>query len=148
MIRSARIHDVPSLIRVLHDSIRSCSLDHQHREIKIQRLLENKNQENLLLLMHYNNCWVYELQHQVVGFILASDQGEVLMNYVAPDVQQRGIGKLLLNEVLHYYQQRQMKRIVLASTRTALPFYQKYGFQIQPQVIEPVLHIPLVRYLD
>ena len=92
MIRSARIQDVPSLIRVLHDSIRSCSLDHQHREIKIQRLLENKNQENLLLLMHYNNCWVYELQHQVVGFILASDQGEVLMNYVAPDVQQRGIG--------------------------------------------------------
>lgn len=98
--------------------------------------------------MHYNNCWVYELQHQVVGFILASDQGEVLMNYVAPDVQQRGIGKLLLNEVLHYYQQRQMKRIVLASTRTALPFYQKYGFQIQPQAIEPVLHIPLVKYLD
>ena len=41
-----------------------------------------------------------------------------------------------------------MKRIVLASTRTALPFYQKYGFQIQPQAIEPVLYIPLVKYLD
>ena len=80
MIRAAQIQDVANLVAVLHASIRSCIQDHQRNEAKIQAWLENKSYENILMLLHYNNCWVYVLQHVVVGFIMISDRGQILQH--------------------------------------------------------------------
>lgn len=56
MIRAAQIQDVANLVAVLQASIRSCIQDHQRNEAKIQTWLENKSYENILMLLHYNNC--------------------------------------------------------------------------------------------
>ena len=44
MIRTAQIQDIPTVVQLIHASIRSCILDHQRRESDIQICLENITQ--------------------------------------------------------------------------------------------------------
>ena len=48
MIRTAQIQDIPTVVQLIHASIRSCILDHQRRESDIQICLENITQTNIL----------------------------------------------------------------------------------------------------
>ena len=128
MIRAAEIQDIPDIIQVIHASIRSCVEDHQRRESAVQVYLENISQQKLLLWMHYNDSWVHVINNHILGFILVSDCGKILLHYVAPEVQKQGIGKSLLFYVLEQAQ-AQKHRITLDSTQTALAFYQKFGFK-------------------
>ena len=148
MIRTAQIQDVSDLVAVLHASIRSCIQDHQRNEAKIQAWLETKNYENILMLLHYNNCWVYVLQHVVVGFIMMSDRGQILHHAIAPEVQQRGIGQALLLEAIAHLQAKNVSQISVFSTQTALMFYQKYDFEIQPQKISYGHFTPMLKHLN
>ena len=93
MIRAAQLQDISEILDVVHDSIRSCIKDHHRHESTIQIWLENKTQSNLIMWMHYNDSWVYVLNQHVVGFIMVSDQGRILLNYISSAEQQRGIGK-------------------------------------------------------
>ena len=148
MIRTAQIQDVSDLVAVLHASIRSCIQDHQRNEAKIQAWLETKNYENILMLLHYNNCWVYVLQHVVVGFIMMSDRGQILHHAIAPEVQQRGIGQALLFEAIAHLRSKNVSQISVFSTQTALMFYQKYDFEIQPQKINYGHFTPMLKHLN
>lgn len=149
MIRESRIEDIPEIIRVIHDSVRSCIQDHQRNESEIQIWLEKTNQSNLLLWLLYNDSWVYIENHQVVGFILVNDQGEILLNYICPHMQQQGIGKALLMNMIERMRAKKVTQITLDSTYTALPFYKKYGFQsIHPLRADSVpVSTNLVKYL-
>lgn len=71
MIRAAQLQDIPEILNVVHDSIRSCIKDHHRHESTIQIWLENKTQSNLIMWMHYNDSWVYVLNQHVVGFIMS-----------------------------------------------------------------------------
>ena len=148
MIRAAQIQDVANLVAVLHFSIRSCIQDHQRNEAKIQAWLENKSYENILMLLHYNNCWVYVLQHVVVGFIMISDRGQILQHAVAPELQQRGIGQALLFEAINNLQCKNVSHMSIFSTQTALNFYEKNGFKIQPQKISYGHFTPMLKLLN
>ena len=147
MIRAAQIQDVANLVAVLQASIRSCIQDHLRNEAKIQAWLENKSYENILMLLHYNNCWVYVLQHVVVGFILMSDHGQILQHAIAPEMQQRGIGQALLFEAISDLQRKNVSHMSVFSTQTALSFYEKNGFEIQPQKISYGHFTPMLKHL-
>lgn len=129
MIRTAQIQDIPTLVQLIHASIRSCILDHQRCESDIQMSLENITQTHLLLWMHYNDSWVHVINQHILGFILVSDQGKILLHYVLPESQQQGIGKSLLFHVLDQAKPRKWSEITLDSSLTALGFYQKYAFE-------------------
>ncbi len=128
MIRESRIEDLPEIIRVIHESFRSCVQDHQRNESEIQIWLEKNRQSDLLLMLLYNDSWVYVVQDVVVGFMLVNDQGEILMNYIDPAVQQQGIGKALLQNTIECMRAKKIRQMTLDSTYTALPFYKKQGF--------------------
>ncbi|WP_374527830.1 GNAT family N-acetyltransferase [Acinetobacter sp.] len=125
MIRAAKIQDIPEILHVLQESIRSCVQDHQREESKIQAWLEKITHGNLLLWMHYNDSWIYSINQQTVGFIMVSDIGKILLNYTLPDLQGQGIGTALLNSVIAHLKLRNLEQITLDSTQTALAFYQK-----------------------
>ncbi|CAB1216112.1 GNAT family N-acetyltransferase [Acinetobacter bouvetii] len=147
MIRTAQIQDIPDILQVIHASIRSCVLDHQHQESQIQICLEHISQENLLLWLLYNDSWVHVINGYILGFILVNDQGKILLHYVSPDSQQQGIGKSLLFHVIAHAQQQKRRKITLDSTQTALAFYQKYGFETRQRGISNKTLIALVNYL-
>lgn len=128
MIREGKIQDIPQIIQVIHDSIQSCILDHQRKASTIQHWLEQFNQARLIVAMLYNDCWVYLLHDRVVGFLLVSDTGEILMHYVAARCQHMGFGTLLFNQMQHTLVQKRIHTIKIYSTRTALAYYRKHGF--------------------
>lgn len=130
MIREARIEDIPHILRIIHESIRSCVQDHQRDESSIQILLEEMNQANLTLWMLYNDSWVYINEYRIAGFILVDDHGKILLNYIAPEMQLQGFGKALLLKLIEACRAKKIAQLTLESTQTALPFYQKYGFEL------------------
>lgn len=147
MIRAAKIQDIPEILHVLQESIRSCVQDHQREESKIQAWLEKMTHSNLLLWMHYNDSWIYSINQQTVGFIMVSDIGKILLNYTLPDLQGQGIGTSLLNSVIAHLKLRNLEQITLDSTQTALAFYQKQGFQIRTYAAPEQQTIPMIKYL-
>lgn len=147
MIRAAKIQDIPEILHVLQESIRSCVQDHQREESKIQAWLEKITHGNLLLWMHYNDSWIYSINQQTVGFIMVSDIGKILLNYTLPDLQGQGIGTSLLNSVIAHLKLRNLEQITLDSTQTALAYYQKRGFQIRTYAAPEQPTIPMIKYL-
>lgn len=147
MIRAAQIQDVANLVAVLHASIRSCIQDHQRNEARIQAWLENKSYENILMLLHYNNCWVYVLQHVVVDFIMMSDRGQILQHANAPEVQHRGIGQALLFEAISDLKRKNVSHMSVFST-DCFKFLWKNGFEIQPQKISYGHFTPMLKHLN
>lgn len=147
MIRAAKIQDIPEILHVLQESIRSCVLDHQREESKIQAWLEKMTHSNLLLWMHYNDSWIYSMNQQTVGFIMVSDIGKILLNYTLPDVQGQGIGTSLLNSVIAHLKLRELEQITLDSTQTAMAFYQKQGFQIRTYATPEQQTVPMIKYI-
>lgn len=147
MIRAAQIRDILDIIQLIHASIRSCSLDHQQHETRIQLYLEDITQEKLLLWMHYNDSWVYVVNGQILGFILINDYGKILLHYVSPETQQLGIGKSLLFHIIKQAQQQQRQQISVDSTQTALAFYQKHGFKIHQPMSEKPAPLRLIHSL-
>ena len=83
MIRESRIEDIPEIIQVIHESVRSCIQDHQRNESEIQIWLEKTNQSSLLLGMLYNDSWVYLEQEQIAGFILVSGSSHTISTSTA-----------------------------------------------------------------
>ena len=139
MIRAAQLQDIPEILNVVHDSIRSCIKDHHRHESTIQIWLENKTQSNLIMWMHYNDSWVYILNQHVVGFIMVSDQGRILLNYISSAEQKRGIEHL---------KRKKIRQMSLESTQTACSFYQKHGFQIHVQDIPNPQMVTMVKLLS
>lgn len=131
MIREGKVEDIPQIIQVIHDSIQSCVLDHQREASKIQTWLEHFNHASLIVDMLYNDCWVYILHDKVVGFLLVSDTGEILMHYVRASCQRLGFGTQLFDQMYISLLKKKIHQIHIRSTQTALSYYQRCGFYPQ-----------------
>ncbi|WP_374663253.1 GNAT family N-acetyltransferase [Acinetobacter sp.] len=148
MIRESRIEDIPEIIRVIHESVRSCIQDHQRNESEIQIWLEKTSQSNLLLWILYNDSWVYIENDQIAGFIMVNDQGEILLNYIRPEMQLQGIGTALLMNMIDCLREKKIPQVSLDSTQTALPFYKKCGFQSPAMTnLNGIPSTSLIKYL-
>ena len=143
MIREGKVQDIPQIVHVVHDSIRSCVMDHQREETRIQTWLEAFTHSTLIVEMLYNDCWVYTVHDRVVGFLMVSDQGEIRMHYVSSCMQRMGYGTQLFYYMLDFMTPKKIDRLEIETTRTALPYYTKLGFQnTSPHMQdEPALHL-------
>jgi len=141
MIREAKIEDIPAILKTVHESIRSCVQDHNRNESEIQIWLEEINQSDLMLLMLYNDSWVYVEENIIAGFLLINDHGKILLNYIAPEMQQQGIGTAMLLNICERFKVKNISHITLETTHTALPFYQKQGFEIAPNENTTVINM-------
>lgn len=84
---------------------------------------------------------VYEEENTVIGFIYFSPSldkdknptkiGEIIALYLLPNFQGRGFGKELITHVLHLFEERGLREVVLwvlAKNRQGRDFYEKIGF--------------------
>ena len=95
--------------------------------------------------MLYNDSWVYVDEYRIAGVIMVNDQGNILLNYVAPEMQLRGFGEALLLKLFETCHTKNIPQLTLESTQTALPFYQKYGFErTQPSNSDSMLLVKQV----
>ena len=65
---------------------------------------------------------------RIAGVAAARADGEVFLNYVAPEARFQGAGKALMNSIEAWASGRGLQWLTLDSTATALRFYRSAGW--------------------
>jgi len=116
-------------------------------EIKVNELGWKSDATDLLeiekiYLLGNGNFWIALDSNRVVGTIALEDKGEktgyLQRMYLAKEYRGTGLAQKLLNNLLEFAKNRNLKEIFLGTTpvaKRAIRFYEKSGF-------ERILHLP------
>lgn len=73
----------------------------------------------------------------IAGFGSLEDDGYLDFMYVHKDFQRQGVAKALLTELENYAHSKNIKELNSIVSKTALGFFQKYGFEkVREEVVE------------
>lgn len=131
-IRPAEQTDADAAIDVVRRSIgQLCVADHRNDERTLAAWLANKTPRHFIgWLSNVDNfCIVVESNTRLVGVGVIQRRGEILLFYVAPDEQRRGIGKMIYAALEEKAAQWGLTSLHLDSTDSARPFYEALGYR-------------------
>ncbi|WP_421724491.1 GNAT family N-acetyltransferase [Bauldia sp.] len=130
-IREAEPRDAEAMSRVLIASITElCDQDHGGEPANIESWTANKAPDTV-------RTWIDDPAHHlvvaeraglVVGVGCYGDDGEVRLNYVAPEARLSGVSKALLSHMEQAMRARGITVARLSSTCTARRFYRSAGW--------------------
>jgi len=125
-IRPAREDDADAISGVILQALRETNAKDYTDEI-IERIGLSFSPEAVRELIRKRTAFVAVDGNRIVG--TASLDGSVVRTvFVAPDVQARGIGKLLMGEVERTARGRNIQALTVPSSITAESFYARLGF--------------------
>jgi N-acetylglutamate synthase-like GNAT family acetyltransferase len=126
-IRPAREDDADEISAVILRTLRETNSKDYAREI-IERIERSFSPNAVLQLIGRRTIFVAGIGSRIVG--TASLDGSVIRTvFVSPDVQARGIGKLLMAEVERKARERNIARLAVPSSLSAETFYVQLGFR-------------------
>ncbi|MCK1361393.1 GNAT family N-acetyltransferase [Bradyrhizobium sp. 199] len=125
-IRPAREDDAADISAVTLRALRETNAKDYTEEI-IERVERSFSPDAVLQLIGKRIVFVATIGNRIVG--TASLDGSVVRTvFVAPDVQARGIGKLLMAEIERTARGRNVASLTVPSSVTAEAFYTRLGF--------------------
>lgn len=132
VIRSATPADAAEAIDVVRRSIEIlCRADHGNDPKTLERWLANKDPETFVKWIanpeHY--CVVAEVGRKVRGVGLLHSDGALLLFYISPDHQRRGLGREIHAALEDRARSLGLTRLHLQSTDRARPFYVSMGYR-------------------
>ena len=131
-IAEAKSEHSEKVCNVLTRSINElCAPDYNYDENILNDWLANKTPDNVKIWIESKTNYslvAITKEKEIVGFILMSESGEILLNYVLPEYKNQGIGKQLLNTLEKYAKTLGLRSIKTVSTITAKSFYERNGF--------------------
>jgi GNAT superfamily N-acetyltransferase len=126
-IRPALSEDADDISGVILRALRETNAKDYADEI-IERVEHSFSQDAVRQLIGKRSVFVATLGSRVVG--TASLDGSVVRTvFVAPDVQARGIGKLLMAAIERAARERKIAALTVPSSVTAETFYARLGFK-------------------
>ncbi len=131
-IRPATVNDAEQAIDVLRRSISElCVIDHENDSQEIAGWLANKNIESWSQWVSdtASDLYVADDSGKILGIGMISHTGEILLNYVNPDVRYLGISKALLCHMEVSASTMGITICSLESTGTARRFYLSQGYK-------------------
>jgi ribosomal-protein-alanine N-acetyltransferase len=86
---------------------------------------------NLLVTLKQGDVWVYELNGQVVGFLIARYTYAVNLYNIAvlPDYQNQGIATALMTKFYNYFKGYGLTYLHVDSSNPARFLYEKFGYR-------------------
>jgi GNAT superfamily N-acetyltransferase len=130
-IRTAIPKDAELICSVVRRSITElCTADHKNDPAILDRWLANKTPGNVLrwIADPSNTLLVAAEGEGVLAAGCVKTSGEIVLNYVSPDAQFRGISKAILTSLERASSSRGQPVSSLDSTLTALRFYIGAGY--------------------
>jgi predicted N-acetyltransferase YhbS len=125
-IRPARETDADAISRVIIRALRETNAKDYSPEI-IRRLERSFAPAAVRELMKRRRVFVAVVKRRIAG--TASLDGKAARAvFVAPDLQGRGIGRLLMDTIERVARELGTKALVVSSSVTAEPFYAKLGY--------------------
>ncbi|MGM4885126.1 GNAT family N-acetyltransferase [Tardiphaga sp. 20_F10_N6_6] len=125
-IRPAQAGDAAGISRVIIRALRETNAKDYTPDI-IARVELSFSSAAVERLIDQRDVFVAEMDNRVVG--TASLDGQTLRTmFVLPDVQGRGIGRLLVQRIERVARERQLAILTVPATVTAEAFYARLGF--------------------
>lgn len=132
-IRRAKAEDAAGAVETLRASIRTlCVDDHLSNPDALAAWLSNKTVESFQIWLNDSGrlLWVcLEKDQSCLGVAMASTDGEIMLNYVAPAARFKGVSAALLKTAESYLCESGCSVLHLWSTRTARRFYLSRGWR-------------------
>ena len=129
-IRRMRVGEGKKVAELLYKSVHTlCTGDYSPEELEAwvpERMDVRKLSRSLLM----NVTWVAELRGRLVGFICLERDGYIIRLFTHPDYTGRGIATALLKTATDWAKRKNIKRIVLAASKTGYGFYLRNGFHV------------------
>jgi N-acetylglutamate synthase-like GNAT family acetyltransferase len=126
-IRPASANDADEISAVILRALRETNAKDYTNEI-IQRVERSFTPHAVLELMGNRTVFVATIGGRVIG--TASLDGNVVRTvFVLPDVQARGVGKLLMAEIERTARERNISMLAVPSSVTGEAFYARLGFR-------------------
>jgi N-acetylglutamate synthase-like GNAT family acetyltransferase len=126
-IRPALEDDADEISGVILRALRETNAKDYASEI-IERVERSFSPHAVRQLIGKRTVFVATIDGRVVG-TASLDESVVRSVFVAPDVQARGIGKLLMAEIKRTARERNILKLAVPSSVTAETFYVRLGFK-------------------
>jgi GNAT superfamily N-acetyltransferase len=128
-VRPAQIADADRAIGVIRRSIQElCALDHNNDPATLSMWLGNKTADNMRRWIAADTVLVAVEGERMTGVAAVRADGEVLLNYVAPETRFQGVSKRLMQAVEAWASSCGLEWLTLESSATALRFYLSTGW--------------------
>lgn len=131
-VRPAEQRDADEAIDVVRKSISDlCVADHQNDQETLAAWLANKTAQSFFRWISNpeNFCVIAESDNHIVGVGVLQRGGEILLFYLAPGAQRRGIGRKIHDALEEKAARWQLESLHLDSTALARPFYEALGYR-------------------
>lgn len=138
-IREMKLTDAIAVTRLHRNTIRKInSKDYPKRVIEVWS--GRANAQRLRKKFYLERRYVAVINQQIVGFLTLSKNGKTLQAlYVRQKYMGRGVGNALIKKAEQVIRQSSGKKMVVTSTLTARPFYEKHGLNVMK---------PTANYID
>ena len=126
-IRPAREADLDLLSQLITRSVNALNAADDSPE-DIAFVCAKHDVQNLRRHLQRREVFVLEINDQLAGIV--SLEGDRLHSlFVEPNIAKMGHGRTLVNHIESLARSKNITVLKLSSSRTALPFYEKLGFQ-------------------
>ena len=149
-IREAEEGDAEACSQVLCASIRElCVADHHRDADLVAQWTANKTPERIVRWVADPHVTLFLAEHDgaPAGVGGVSENGEILLNYVAPLCRFRGVSRAMLAHMEQTLRERGVRMARLTSTETAHRFYRSAGWTDvgDPEVVLGIRGYPMVK---
>ena len=152
-IRTATISDLPDILYIINHSITTSTSDYRYDTINMEELERWYNTR----MIHQHPVFVATMNNLVVGYATYSQFRERIgfqysvehSIYCHHDYQGKGIGRMLMNELIAYTKEQKIHTMVAcidSDNTNSIAFHKKLGFQQAGQMKE--IGYKFGRYLD
>jgi GNAT superfamily N-acetyltransferase len=126
-IRQGTAEDIDDIARVYANSVRLlCQHDYDAKIIAHWQV--STPAQSRLKVIDDKSLWVAQVDTSIVGYLVAIP-GEIVALFIDPDYAGVGIGRALGLFGIKLAMNNNISQVILESTLTAAPFYEKLGFK-------------------
>ena len=130
-LKLSTIENINEVVTLLKRSILEiCGPDYGNDSTILNDWIENKTEENLIKWIESKETYSITalVENTIVGFGLSNITGEILLLYILPEYNRKGIGKSIYLYIEALLLKNSVTKVIAYSTITAKPFYLKMGF--------------------
>jgi GNAT superfamily N-acetyltransferase len=130
-VRPAQLADADHAIGIVRRSIQElCELDHKNDPTTLSLWLDNKTADNMRRWIATHTVLVAVEGAWMAGVAAVRADGEIFLNYIAPETRFQGVSKCLMQAIEAWASSRGITWLTLESSATALRFYLATGWTV------------------
>ena len=149
VIRKGLLSDLPELQQLFLNTITEiCKADYSEKQIEawIYDTKKNRNNQRWINILEKQFVLVAQIKNEIVGFVTLDKGNYIDLLYVHKDHQRQGIADSLYKNIENEARRQNQSYLTSNVSKTARPFFQKFGFEITKKQTVLLQNVELKNY--